>query len=209
MNAFMMSYWRKPEEIVLGAHEPGSTYTRSDHPREISSMAELMMMSDLLQYLPDDILVKCDRASMATSLEVRAPLLDYRLVELAWRMPLEVKWRGHVGKWPLRQLLRKYVPAELFERPKMGFGVPLEDWLRGPLRDWAENLLDPARLRRDSLFDAAKVRERWVAHRDGLHNWAPHLWNILSVQAWLDAQSKPRSIEEMQSLHRPSRRAVS
>jgi asparagine synthase (glutamine-hydrolysing) len=188
MNTFMMSYWRRPEDVVVGASEPESVYRSNIRLGPSQSVPELMMVSDALQYLPDDILVKTDRASMAVSLEVRAPLLDFRLFELAWRLPLAFKRRDGRGKWPLRRLLAEDVPAALFERPKMGFGVPLESWLRSPLRDWAASLLDKKKLIDQGYFDAEVVRERWRMHREGRHNWAQPLWNVLAFQAWLEQQ---------------------
>jgi asparagine synthase (glutamine-hydrolysing) len=198
IGGFMMSVWRRPEEVVRDSREPLSTYLDSRAASVTPTVEEMMMLSDLLQYLPDDILVKTDRASMAVALEVRAPLLDYRLVELSWRLPLRMKRSDGKGKLPLRRLLEKHVPAALFDRPKMGFGIPLETWLRGPLQDWAEALLAPRRLEDDGLFDVTKVRERWVAHRSGVHNWSPHLWHVLMVQAWLDTVREMPTSRERQ-----------
>ncbi len=145
------------------------------------------MALDLQTYLPDDILTKVDRASMAASLEARAPLLDdHETVELAWRLPINLKIRGGQGKWILRQILRRHLPPEMMTRPKQGFAIPLHTWLRGPLRDWAEALLDEKRLRREGFFHPAPIRQCWQTHLSGQSNQQAALWAALMFQAWLE-----------------------
>lgn len=181
-----VSHWRRPESIVEEAREPLTTVTDSSQWLKSGTIEQQMMYLDLVTYLPDDVLVKVDRAAMAVSLETRAPLLDHRIVEFAWRIPLAMKIRDGRGKWLLRQLLYRYVPPELVERPKTGFGVPLDSWLRGPLREWAQALLDPQRLRREGLFQPEPILRRWREHLSGRRNWAHHLWDVLMFQSWLE-----------------------
>jgi asparagine synthase (glutamine-hydrolysing) len=155
------------------------------------SFYEAMMSADGTTYLPDDILVKVDRASMGVSLESRVPFLDHRVVEFAWSLPFHMKRRGGQGKWLLRRLLEKHVPGGLFDRPKQGFGMPVGDWIRGPLRDWAESLLDAADLAHEGTFDAARVQERWRMHLRGETRSGEGLWRLLMFRAW-QAEALPQ-----------------
>jgi len=181
----LVSHWKDPAAIVLGAKEPPTVLTDRAQWARLADFTQRMMYLDLVSYLPDDILVKVDRAAMGVSLETRVPLLDHNVVEFAWRVPLSMKIRNGQGKWLLRQVLYRYVPKELVERPKTGFGVPIDVWLRGPLRDWAESLLDEARIRREGFFDPKPIRQKWHEHLAGRHNWQYYLWDVLMFQAWL------------------------
>lgn len=184
----LVSHWDDPAALVLGSTEPPTPLT--DGSMDITGLndVERMMAIDTVSYLPDDVLCKVDRAAMSVSLESRVPLLDHRVVEFAWRLPQSMKLRDGVSKWVLRQVLYRHVPQSLIDRPKTGFGVPIGEWLRGPLRVWAEDLLDESRLRQDGLFDVAMVRRRWSEHLGGRRNWQYHLWDVLAVQSWLAAQ---------------------
>jgi asparagine synthase (glutamine-hydrolysing) len=184
----LVSQHREPDSLVIGGSEPSiwadeEAAAFAAHDRG-GDFTERMMFHDLVGYMADDILTKVDRAAMACSLETRVPLLDHRLVEFAWSLPLHMKIRNGQGKWLLRQVLYRYVPKHLIERPKQGFGIPLDSWLRGPLRDWAEALLDESRLRKAGYLDARQVRVKWVEHLSGRRNWQHWLWNVLMFQAW-------------------------
>jgi asparagine synthase (glutamine-hydrolysing) len=183
-----MSHWRAPAGMTLGGVEPPTALTDPKRWAEVDGLLARMMYLDLVMYLPDDILVKVDRASMGVSLESRAPFLDHRVVEFAWRIPPRLRVRDGRGKWPLRQLLQRYVPDALVNRPKMGFGVPIDHWLRGPLRDWAAALLDQSRLRREGYFDPQPIEQKWREHQNGSRNWHYLLWDVLMFQAWLETQ---------------------
>jgi len=184
----LVSHQRNPEDWVIDGKLPPTRLTGLRPQLSGLNAVERMMALDMLTYLPDDILVKVDRAAMGVSLESRVPFLDHRVVEFSWALPLEYKLREGKTKWPLRQVLYRHIPQKLIDRPKMGFGVPLNDWLRGPLRDWADGLLDEGRLRRDGYFHPAPIRKLWSEHLSGHRNWMAQLWNVLMFQAWLEQQ---------------------
>jgi asparagine synthase (glutamine-hydrolysing) len=184
----LLSAWQHPAALVHEGEEPLTVFTDPSRQVRTDSVPHDLMAMDLVSYLPDDNLVKLDRAAMAASLETRAPLLDHRVVEFAWRLPLALKRRDGETKWPLRQLAHRFVPRALLDRPKMGFSVPLADWLRGPLRDWADAQLSQERLALEGLLDVRLVRRAWDEHQSGVRNWQHKLWIVLMLQGWLDAQ---------------------
>jgi asparagine synthase (glutamine-hydrolysing) len=174
------------EDVVLGSREATSWLRKMGKDELFSDAKQQMMFIDSMLYLPNDILVKVDRASMANSLETRVPFLDHRLVELAWRLPMHMKMRNGKSKWILRQVLYKYVPRHLIDRPKAGFSIPLGEWLRGPLREWAEALLSDNRLDQEGYFNHSLIRKKWVDYLDGDDRHKLFIWNVLMFQVWLD-----------------------
>ncbi len=180
----IITQWDNPDALVPGGHEPRGILWDARVREDVPDFVERMQFYDLVSYLPDDILVKVDRASMDVALEVRVPLLDHRVVDFAFRLPPHQKTRNGQGKWLLRQVLHRHVPKTLVERPKMGFGVPIVAWLRGPLRAWAEDLLDAKRLKEGGLIDPGPVRRAWAAHLKGGRNLENPLWTVLMLEAW-------------------------
>ncbi len=184
----LMSHWDNPDQLVIGGQAHPTRISSPEQWPQTDSFEHWMMAMDAGQYMTDDILVKVDRAAMANSLETRVPLLDHRVVELAWQIPQHMKIRDGVGKWILREVLYRHVPREMIERPKKGFSVPLGQWLRGPLRDWAEALLSEQRLVQEGYFAPSVVRRVWSEHLQGKRDHARKLWSILMFQAWLEKQ---------------------
>jgi asparagine synthase (glutamine-hydrolysing) len=181
-----ISHWQNPSELVIGA-SPTSNYLTEKHPvLNETDIISKMMAFDTTTYLPDDILVKVDRAAMSVSLETRIPLLDHRVIDFAWRLPHSMKLKNGTSKWILRKILDKYVPRNLIDRPKMGFGVPIDSWIRGPLREWAESLIDVSRLNNEGFLNSSMIRKKWEEHLSGKRNWQYAIWNVLMFQAWLE-----------------------
>jgi len=198
-----ITMWPDPSAVVLNSHEHQAMLQAIRKFADMPDVREMAMLTDLTNYLPDDILTKVDRASMAIGLEARVPLLDHRVVEFAWRLPLHFKVRDGKTKWALRQVLYRHVPAELVERPKMGFAVPIDLWLRGPLREWAEDLLAPEELGRHGLFSVEPIRKKWKEHVSGARDWHYLLWPVLMFQAWMaetSSSSKQAQIQARQRL---------
>lgn len=194
----LVSEWDDPASLILNdgsldVHEPASLIDDPLPTIGVQQSPLPMMYQDAMSYLADDILCKVDRAAMAVGLETRVPFLDHRVIETAWRMPLDVKIRAGVGKWALRQVLYKHVPKELIERPKAGFAMPIGQWLRGPLKPWAEELISSARLSKDGFFRPAPIRKKWAEHISGRADHTPSLWTILMFQAWLESSEHQRT----------------
>ena len=190
----LVSHWKDPTMVVEGAECPRTLIDETDFDHVLSAV-EQMSLVDQLTYLPDDILTKVDRASMALGLETRTPMLDHRIVEFSWKLAAQQKYNSGRGKWLLRELLYKHVPKSLIERPKQGFAIPLERWLRGPLRPWADDLLSPEALKSAGYLDVSQIRTKWEEHLSGRRNWQTQLWSALMFQAWYfgvhRAQSSP------------------
>ncbi|QLL65987.1 asparagine synthase (glutamine-hydrolyzing) (plasmid) [Sinorhizobium mexicanum] len=180
-----VSQWTRPTDVVLGGKEPSTAFSSKRIPGGLGSV-DRMMFRDMVAYLPDNILVKIDRASMAVGLEMRTPLLDYRFIELAWRSPRTLCFADNHSKPALRKLLSRRLPDKLISANKRGFGVPLNAWLRGPLREWASDMLSPSRMRRDGMFKVEPIMNRWKAHLSGNRDWGPQLWTVLMFNAWLE-----------------------
>lgn len=186
----LASFWENPNYLL--ANPPSvcpDNASSDDLPAEIDFVSD-MMYKDTIGYLPDDILVKLDRAAMAVSLETRVPYLDHRLVQFAWRLPLSLKIGADMGKLLLRKLLYKYVPKDLVERPKMGFALPIDNWLRGPLKPWAEGLLNKDRLEKEGILNSRPFLQKWQEHLSGKRNWQHQLWAVLMFEAWLEHWEK-------------------
>jgi len=190
----LVSQWKDTGRLVPGSGKQETILRDKTRWARIPEFSSEMMYLDLVSYLPDDILVKLDRASMGVGLESRVPFLDHKVVEFAWRIPLGMKIRNGEGKWLLRQVAYQYVPRGLLERPKTGFGIPIENWLRGPLRDWAEELLNPVRIDREGYLNSELIRIKWAEHLSGTRNWQHYLWCVLMFQSWLEQSIVPEPL---------------
>ena len=186
----LISSWQNPNEVVINGNETGTFLTSLKPDLKELDDQQKMMALDTISYLSENILVKVDRAAMASSLETRVPFLDHKLVEYAWKIPQSLKLKNNQGKWILRQILYKYVPKELIERPKMGFEIPIDIWLRGPLKDWAESLLNKKRLNQEGYLNHKFIYAKWKEHLSGKKNWKNLIWNVLMFQSWLDVNKK-------------------
>ena len=184
----LISDWRASDQLVMGAASISPYLASSTKKIELHEYRDAMARLDISTYLTDNILVKVDRTAMANSLETRVPILNHRVVDFAMSLPDGMKYRNGVNKWLLRELLYDYLPRRLVDRPKQGFSIPLAQWLRGPLRDWAENLLSDSRLREQGYLNPDLIRKKWLEHLSGRRNWHNHLWSVLMFQAWLEAQ---------------------
>ena len=182
----LISQIQNPSDWLKDSNEYKSVFNDNEDRFKEQDSVEIMMAYDLISYLPTDILTKVDRAAMSVSLETRVPFLDPDVIQFSASIPMEFKIRNGVTKWLLREVLYKHVPKDLIERPKMGFAVPLAEWLRGPLKDWAESLLDEKRLHQEGFFNVEFVRDKWSEHISGRRNWSHQLWNVLMFQAWLE-----------------------
>ena len=186
LYSIICSDWQNPTEVVLNSKEPATLLNEIKNEFSNLNNHQKMMMLDQINYLPNDILVKIDRAAMTSSLETRVPLLNHKLIEYAWKIPHNLKSQNGEGKWILKQILNKYVPKDLTQKSKKGFSIPLGSWLRGPLKDWAENLLNEKRLCQEGYFNSKLIRDKWSEHLSCKHNWENDLWNVLMFQAWID-----------------------
>ena len=185
-----VSNWQDTESPVIGIPTLPASLSGPIDWEGLTDVMQQMMYLDTVTHLPDDILTKVDRASMSIGLEVRVPILDHRVVEFAWRIPPAMHLRDKQTKWLLRQVLEKYVPRELYHRPKKGFGVPIGEWLRDPLREWADDSLSETRLTREGFLNPRPVQRKWSEHRSGTQDWSHHLWDVLMFQSWLELESK-------------------
>ena len=185
MYPYMHCHWPDPRLIMANDFRSSPLNQETEARRLLNSPISRWQYLDMLHYLPDDILVKIDRASMASSLELRVPLLDHRVVELAWKIPEAMNTNGTEGKIILRRILSDYMPPQLFERPKMGFGIPLSDWMRGPLSTWIEDLINPSMVKKYGILNSDIVWKIWQEHRSGRQDWGYSLWDLISLQAWL------------------------